>query len=114
MEEVFISTYNCNINASIDIYGGYNSIFGNSGYNVEVAHDCNVTARYSWWGSYPPDTNEFSADSTSSIDCSYALDYDPNGVLLKRSQKNNITGLSNTFFDFELQQALQNEMKKEI
>ncbi len=57
----------------------YNSVFGNTGYEVTAAYNSFVSATSNWWGAYPPDNGEFLASSGGSIDYSNALSWDPTG-----------------------------------
>ena len=66
-----------------------------------------ISAEYNWWGAYPPAAGEFYSN-LSTLDYNYPLTYDPNPSLMKRTKKDNeITGISESFFDDDLLLAQQ-------
>jgi len=103
--------YNCNI------FAYWNSIYGNNGYEVKAYQPCTITARYNWWGSYPPVPDEFNATNGAFIDYTHALSYDPLGGMAKSlasSRKGNpgADDDSNDFyFDDDLDLALQYQLE---
>jgi tetratricopeptide (TPR) repeat protein len=58
-------------------YGGYNSIHGNTSYELKASYNCTINAEINWWGAYPPSASEFYTYQ-STIDYTPALNYDPN------------------------------------
>ncbi|GEM_PF-3420156 len=63
--------------------GGHNSVYGVNGdighQNVRAISNSDVDAQWNWWGAFPPPSNRFYTDGTSTIDYSNPLSSDPNG-----------------------------------
>ena len=106
--------------------GGYNSINSNTSYEVLSEYDSEVMAENNWWNRTPPSypnyyySGDFSTSYGGTLDYIPALTSNPLGALLKMSDDNiENTGAyqsgisllpevsnSNSFFDFELRDAL--------
>ncbi|MBN2281817.1 MAG: T9SS type A sorting domain-containing protein [Candidatus Marinimicrobia bacterium] len=74
-----ISSYNSDVLLGLYSYQGFghNSIFSNSRYNINVYSSSNISARYCWWGSNPPDSSKIYG-STSDYNIANYLTSDPN------------------------------------
>lgn len=93
-------------------YGGLNSFFGNTYYNLEADYGCTINAESNWWGSYPPDTTKI-LKNQSSIDYTYYLSQDPNAgrQLGKIIAKNNAFGNPDAPIDSDINNATDLQMQ---
>ncbi len=99
-------------------YGGYNSIYAleyTPGVpNVVAQEGYKIAANLNWWGTYPPNSWQFLADSLSRIDYSNALHYDPNEgmrssvmvAMNETTKPSNPSVVSVTSEDIQLKRAL--------
>ncbi|MDH7605862.1 MAG: right-handed parallel beta-helix repeat-containing protein, partial [Melioribacter sp.] len=79
--------YNGNINFGSTGGGGSNSIYNNSSYEACAIYGATIWAQYNWWGSYPPNINEFYSYQ-STIHNENPLSSDPNsgrGLILEEN-----------------------------
>lgn len=61
----------------------WNSIYGNSSYELEGYQPLTIDAEYNWWGSYPPNSSEIYTSQGAVIDYNPALSSNPLGGSLK-------------------------------
>ncbi len=66
---IHLNTFSyANIGEDATDFGGYNQIYGNSLYDVEVEYGSELKAELTWWGSNPPNTSKFSVSGGSVFD----------------------------------------------
>jgi len=64
------------------LYGGYNSIYGNTFYDLYATNNSEAASAKSWWGQYPPNTAKFfEGDIYSTAYYGYPLNYNPNALM---------------------------------
>lgn len=64
--------------ANPDGYGGYNSIYNNTGKDVTLINSSDLDAEENWWGESTPNTSDFSISGNSSFDYTPWLGSNPN------------------------------------
>ena len=80
-----------------EAYGGSNSIYSNSTYNIRADIVCNIVAEKNWWGADPPDGNKIVAYDGSTIDYNPWLHSNPNLSLVNMSNSPEDIIYDNTF-----------------
>ncbi len=94
-------------------YGGNNSIYSNNSYEVAAFYNSTILAQKNWWGSYPPNDNEFYSYQSPLIDRSSALSSDPNSGMQKilESEENSVMLSKTSASDTELETAYKYQIE---